>query len=295
MSPYQNIKKILNDHQLAPSKKFGQNFLVNKNSAEAIISRAGLKETDSVIEVGVGLGALTRPLSRVVQKVVGIEIDRGIMEYHRKNKILPSNVILIHEDILKCDFEELSLKYNEGTPLTIVANLPYSISNPFIFKLIENKNHVLRAVVMLQKEMAERLNGCIGTKEYGIPTILLDQCASVKKLMVLGPAEFHPRPKIDSMVIEILFGRKDDWCDTQEKEYLFTQVVRSSFSQRRKTILNTLSTIPILQSLPKDRRKKIIQETLFNAGIQSKQRAETLSPEDFLAISRHLYERHFTR
>ena len=143
---------------------------------------------------------------------------------------------------------------------------------------------------MLQKEVAVRLTADCNTKEYGIPTVLLGECATVKKLMLLKPSEFHPKPKVDSLVIEIVFVDKDNWCNTNEKHFFFNQTVRAAFSQRRKTLLNTLSTIPYIQKEKKEDRKKMITEALHLSNIESSRRAETLSVEEFLRISSSLYE-----
>jgi len=288
MNDYSQTRAILKDSNLAPQKRFGQNFLVNKQTAEAIVRAGNITDRDTVLEVGVGLGALTRPLARTAKLVYGFEIDNGIIRLLKKQNDLPANVILIHQDILTADFQEISDKC--GTGLIIMANLPYSISNPFIFKLIENVQLVDRATIMVQKEVADRLMAGSGTKEYGIPTILLGSCARVTKLLTLKPAEFHPQPKIDSVVIGIDFKktsrRSGDTADFDRN--IFNRVVRTAFCQRRKTLLNTLSSgsFFINSGNPDKAANKIeTRQAIESAAISPSVRAENLEVSDFIRLA----------
>src|SRR3990167_1622380 len=176
MANYLPIKKILTEHQLAPSKKLGQNFLVHRQTAERIVELSGVTPDDSVVELGVGLGSLTLPLAERVRQVIGLELDAGIVAYHRERQDLPANVTLIHQDLLKADFGGLATQ--SGGPLKILANLPYYISNLLLFKLIENRAALGWAVLMLQKEVGQRLTAPVGSKEYGVLSVLLADCAS---------------------------------------------------------------------------------------------------------------------
>ncbi len=273
-------------NKLAPHKKFGQNFLVHRQTAEAIVRAAGIEKEDIVIEVGVGLGALTEPLALAARHVLGYEIDSGIVRLHKEEGNLPANVTLIHQDILKADFREIAARC--GDRLKIVANLPYSISNPFIFTLIENAALLDSVTVMLQKEVAERLAAQPGSKEYGVPTLLLSSCATVKTVLHLSPAEFYPKPKVDSVVIRLDFRNRPlpPSLSTDENFALFRLLVRSSFNQRRKTILNTLGQIDLLP--PRDDRagqKAVVAAAIIRAGLQPDRRPETLSLEDFLRLT----------
>jgi 16S rRNA (adenine1518-N6/adenine1519-N6)-dimethyltransferase len=273
-------------NKLAPHKKFGQNFLVHRQTAEAIVRAAGIEKQDMVIEVGVGLGALTGPLAQAARQVLGYEIDSGIVRLHKEEGNLPANVTLIHQDILKADFAEIAARC--GNRLKIVANLPYSISNPFIFALIDNAALLDSVTVMLQKEVAERLAAQPGSKEYGVPTLLLSSCATVKTVLQLSPAEFYPRPKVDSVVIRLDFrNRQVPPSLAREEDFaLFRLLVRSSFNHRRKTILNTLGQIDLLP--PKNdraRQKSAVSAAIIRAGLQPDRRPETLSLEDFLRLT----------
>lgn len=286
MSSDNSPKSSLARYGLAPSKKRGQNFLVNPMTAKRIVSFGKFSASENVVEVGVGLGALTRELAPLVNKVIGVELDSGIIRYHETEKDLPDNVVLMHQDILKADFSLLA--EHTGRPFKIIANLPYSISNPFIFKLIENQKYVSNVIVMLQKEVSDRLTASPGTKAYGIPTILLGSFADVKKHLLVKPTEFHPRPKIDSEVIEIIFSHRTIGCSLAN----YHRLVRSSFSNRRKTIQNNLcnpALFPFISSGDRKLIKTSVLQILSNSGIDPQIRAERLTSEQFEHLT-HIYE-----
>jgi 16S rRNA (adenine1518-N6/adenine1519-N6)-dimethyltransferase len=284
----QDTRETLKNNKLAPKKRFGQNFLVHKPTAEAIVRAGQVSSTDIILEVGVGLGALTLPLASIAKHVYGYEIDSGIIRFHEEEGDLPDNVTLVHQDILTADFEKIAEQC--GGKLKILANLPYSISNPFIFKLIENAPLISEATIMLQKEVADRLMAAPRTKEYGVPTVLLASCASVHKLMALKPAEFHPRPKVDSVVINIDFSdvSKQPKAECKYDYPLFRQLVRTSFNQRRKTILNTLSGAGLFSDslkIDKATNKEITLLTIEQANLDPTARPETLMFTDFINLA----------
>lgn len=286
MTRYGATRKSLQEEKLAPKKQLGQNFLVHKATADAIAHCGNIASDDIILEVGVGLGALTQPIAERAKSVIGLEIDSGLVRFHTEKEDLPDNVTLLHQDILKADFAEL-VRLSDG-PLKIMANLPYSISNPFLFKLIEHQEKIAWATVMFQKEVADRLTAAPGTKQYGIPTVLLKSCATIKSLLTLKPAEFHPRPKIDSVVVRIEFL---DSVGIPTREYdwpLFQKIVRAAFSQRRKTLLNTLSSGKFFMEISKGDKKtekQLVTETLSLAGIEAKLRAETLDLDTFIDLT----------
>ena len=283
--PYDTLKS----NKLAPKKRFGQNFLVNRNTADAIVRAGNISKEDVVLEVGVGLGALTTPLGEAAKHVIAYEIDSGIVRLHEEEQDLPENVTLVHQDILKADFD---LIYSQcGGPIKILANLPYSISNPFIFKLIENAHLIHSVTVMLQKEVAERLSAEPNTKDYGVPTILLGSCATVQKKMTLKPAEFHPRPKVDSVVIFIDFSKNriDPGTPTDFDKTIFTKIVRTTFNQRRKTIANTLRDAGVFGRPGKefkDYHKQMTLSALEKADISPQTRPETLTVSTFITLTK---------
>lgn len=276
-------RKTLDEYGLAPSKKRGQNFLVHQSTARRIVEKASFSDDDHIIEVGVGLGALTFELAETVDRVTGFEIDRGLIRYHHEQQTLPGNVELIHADILKADF--VSLKNQIGTPLRIISNLPYSISNPFIFVLIDNRNCIEQSIILLQKEVADRLQAVPGTKDYGVPTILLQSCATVTGLMHIGPAEFHPRPKVDSSLIRVEFNK--EFISDETFSWL-RSTVRAAFSSRRKTIVNNLLAslqFPQEHLQDKAQKKQVILDVLKAASIKPDIRAERIELAQFQELA----------
>ena len=286
MSATNNPRSSLKDHGLTAKKRFGQNFLVHLHTAEAIVAAGQVQPEDTIIEVGVGLGALTLPLSRQAKRVIGLEIDSGIIRYHEQENQLPENVSLIHQDVLKADLQTLSIE--TGGPLKIMANLPYSISNPFLFKLIDNLPWIKQATIMVQKEVAERWMASPGCKAYGIPSVLIQTCARISRLMTLKPAEFHPRPKIDSVVIRIDFGQH---TPLNYNRATLHQTVRAAFSQRRKTLLNTLSAARLFATTisgDKQINKELAIRALEMAQLDPQNRAENLDLSDFIHLAQSI-------
>jgi len=274
------IKKILAERQLAPNKKLGQNFLVHRQTAERIVELSGVTPEDFVVELGVGLGSLTLPLAERVRQVIGLELDAGIVAYHRAHQTLPANVTLIHQDLLKADFGELAAQ--TSGPLKILANLPYSISNLLLFKLVENHESLDRAVLMLQKEVGQRLTAPVGSKEYGVLSVLLADCASVETIMQVGPGQFHPRPKVDSVVVRITFRpipTRVAQLPSHDRK-LLRRIVNAAFGQRRKTLRNSLSA-GMINGLSREQ----ISALLRQSGINPETRAERLTLEDFVRLT----------
>ncbi|OKY75437.1 MAG: ribosomal RNA small subunit methyltransferase A [Desulfobulbaceae bacterium DB1] len=279
----QTIKQILKNEKLAPSKKLGQNFLVHRQTAERIVDLSGVTGEDTVVELGVGLGSLTGPLAQKARHVIGLEIDSGIIEWQQTEGNLADNVTLIHQDLLKADFTELAAQC--GGRLKIVANLPYSISNPLLFKLLDNRRSMAWAVLMLQKEVALRLIASPGTKEYGIISVFMAGAAQVRRLLDVGPGQFHPRPKVDSVVVKITFDPPPQRVLSlpPHDEKLLRRIVKSAFQQRRKTLLNALSASP----LP-GQNKQTIQLALNRAGIDPAIRAEKLTIEQYVTLTHEM-------
>lgn len=282
-----SVKATLAEHHLAPSKRLGQNFLVQSSTAEAIVHAAQLNPDDTVIEIGVGLGALTEVLATSVSQVIGIEIDRGLIAYHEREKTLPANVSLRHGDILRVDLAELA--NSVGNRLKIIANLPYSISNPFIFHLIKYCDSIDQVTVMLQKEVADRLNAQPGTKAYGIPTILLGSCADIKTLMTIKPDQFHPKPKIDSQVIRITFHHRHG---NHHAFLILQRVVRAAFASRRKTLLNNLMVSSLgygfghqAYTADAQQRKSYFIQAIESIGLPLNIRGEMLTLAHFTALA----------
>jgi 16S rRNA (adenine1518-N6/adenine1519-N6)-dimethyltransferase len=265
------------EYGFRPKKSLGQHFLKDKEIVREIINKARFDSTDRVLEIGPGLGALTLPLARGVHHVVAVEKDSRLTDILNKRLSAEKieNVLLINEDILKLDFSRVpSLHKRE---LRVIGNLPYNISSPTLEKLVENRHMVNRAVLMLQSELAERLIANPGTKAFGAMTVFIQYHARVSPLLHVPKEAFHPRPKVDSMVLEMDFRRP--YPQRTEDDVKFRTVVKGAFAQRRKTLLNSLKNTLISYS-----REEILT-ALERCEIDPKRRAETLSIEDFLRLT----------
>ncbi len=274
-----NVKNTLQDNNLAPKKRFGQNFLVQRQVVEAILNRAAPEITDTILELGVGLGAMTIPLAARVKGVIGLEIDSGLVRWHEEEADLPANVSLRHEDLLESDFRQLATEC--GGRLRIIANLPYSISNPLLFKLLDYHEVVDYAVLMLQKEVAERISARPATREYGVLSVLLGSCAVVEPLLKIGPENFHPRPKVDSMVVRIRFNPPSTAIKALPPHNLkiLKMLVKAAFGKRRKTLLNALTGAG-------GRDKNTVDIILRKAEISGQRRPDQLTVREYIELAR---------
>lgn len=273
-----NIRKILHQTGLAPHKTLGQNFLTSAVTADRIAELAGITTDDTIIELGVGLGSLTLPLARRAKQVLGIELDAGIVRYHEEEQDLPENVILIHQDLLTADYKALAAQC--GGRLKIAANLPYSVSSPLLFLLLDHRAYVDWAILMVQKEVADRLIAAPNSKQYGILSVLFGACGEIKKIMQVGPGNFHPQPKVDSTVIRITFGGNARQSLSDSRFRRLKKIVKAAFGQRRKTLLNSLAASGIFPE-----GKPEIEMLLEKCGISGGKRAENLTVVDFLALA----------
>ncbi|HOT21301.1 MAG TPA: 16S rRNA (adenine(1518)-N(6)/adenine(1519)-N(6))-dimethyltransferase RsmA [Sedimentibacter sp.] len=275
------IKDILDRYGFKFSKSLGQNFLIDGNIIKRIVEIAGLDEKSGVLEIGPGFGTLTQLLCKKANKVIAIEVDKSLTEVHKGTLDYP-NLKIIYDDFLKVDVNKLIEEEFKGLDVKIVANLPYYITTPIIMKILEEKYKVSKIVVMVQKEMAQRLNSKPGTKDYGAITLAVQYRADTNIAMIVPNSVFMPKPKVDSAVIEfrILPKPRIDVCD----EKMLFKVIKASFAQRRKTILNGLSN-----SL--NFSKDIINESLVSAGMNPGIRGEKLTLEEFGRISDEISKR----
>ncbi|MHC1744105.1 MAG: 16S rRNA (adenine(1518)-N(6)/adenine(1519)-N(6))-dimethyltransferase RsmA [Syntrophobacteraceae bacterium] len=261
--------------QQRPRKRFGQHFLSQPGTAERIVDAAGLGPEDVVVEVGPGLGALTRFLVPRVKELHLVELDRDLAEYLTVQLGESSPHVTVHQrDVLL--FELAELQQSLGTPLVVVGNLPYNISSPLVFRLLEALGAVDRAVFMVQKEVGDRLAAAPGSKDYGVLSVLLGVYAHVRPLFTVGPGQFYPPPKVDSLVLKIAF-RTDPLASPSELGSI-RSLVNAAFQQRRKTIANALK--PLVKG-----SKELIDGILIEAGIDPMRRPETLSPEQYVRIA----------
>lgn len=273
MNSIYSVRKILKEYNIRPSKRFGQNFLIDQNISRKIIRTSGIDKKDIVVEIGPGLGALTWELCRHAGKVIAIEKDKRLLEYlYRSNAF--DNLELIDGDILDYDFSNLHTQ-----SLKIIGNLPYYISSPILVKLIENRGIISSIFVTVQKEFAERLTAGPGSKDYGSISCFLQFYAEPKILFDIHKKAFYPAPEITSCFLKINI-RRTPLYNTDEVK-LFS-IIRTCFENRRKTILNSLSSMEIYGS--KDRIAKLVNDV----SISPLQRPETLSLKDFVKLSNTL-------
>ncbi len=269
-----SILKELRQYEIKPKKSLGQHFLVDKNIIQKIVKTADIEPSDIVLEIGSGLGEMTLELSKKAKKVVAIEIDLRFVNILRKKFIGRPNIKLIEGDVLKIDFFKIS--ETEGSPLKVVANLPYHISTPLIFRFIEARRCLSSLTLMVQKEVAERIVSIPGSKGYGTLAIFIQMVAIPSIEFFVKSSLFFPPPKVDSAVLKISW-RKEQLIREEDEEW-FKEVVREVFNYRRKTLLNALrnSKIPT----PKD-----LDEILRQVGLDPKKRPEQFTIGDFLKLS----------
>ncbi len=288
-----SIREILDRHGLRLQRDLGQNFLVEDDIALRLAQRSGVEAGDAVIEIGTGLGVLTRQLARRAAWVTSIEIDSGIVAALRAEALLPDNVELLHADALDVDLAALAERLSRPAPgpsgpdarprpVRLVANLPYSVASPLLRRLIDLRHRLADWSVMLQRELAERLVAEPGTKDYGSLTVLHRLVADVSRELDLKPGCFFPAPKVESSFVR-LFPRADSPVTDEELPWLET-VLRAVFNQRRKTILNGLRG----GGLPQSGDREALLRALETAGIPPGERAEKLAPETLLALARAL-------
>ena len=263
-------------HDLRPQKQLGQNFLVDPATAQLIVDRSEVQPNDIVVEIGPGLGALTLPLSRSVRTVIAIEKDRTLARILREELVSAeaTNVKVIEADVL--DIDLVGLSHETGRSITVFGNLPYNISSQIVIRLIAARRQIPRAVLMFQKELAVRLRAAPGGRDYGRITAMLLYCAVIRRLAVVTAAQFFPTPQVDSEVLEIGF-RPLTTYPTHDEDRLF-RLIAAAFGQRRKTLKNALSASGLSV------RPQVIVRALTHAGIDPARRAETLSPEEFVAL-----------
>lgn len=270
-------KILLTARNLYPQKRLGQNFLSDPSTAKMIVNRSGIMPEDIVLEIGAGLGALTIPAARIAQKVYAVEKDRQVIDI-LKTELLASNlsnVVLMEKNILKVDIAELAK--NSGRQLVVIGNLPYNISSQIVIQLINSRAAISKAILMFQKELAQRITASPGCKDYGRLTVMLRYCASLKKIADVNSSLFFPTPQVDSEVLEIKF--KKAWeCN----ETLLFRVIKAAFSKRRKTLKNALAESEI------NIKAQTVWEVLKNANIDPARRAETLTVEEFVKLSNAL-------
>lgn len=274
----QNTIEVLQKYQFNFQKKFGQNFLIDTHVLERIIDAANITKEDMVLEIGPGIGTMTQYLAEAAGKVIAVEIDKNLIPILEDTLSAYDNVRVINDDVLKVDIQKLVDEENEGRPIKIVANLPYYITTPIIMGLFENHVPMESITVMVQKEVADRMQTGPGNKDYGALSLAVQYYAEPYIVANVPPNCFMPRPKVGSAVIKLTCHEKPPVV--VEDETLLFDIIRASFNQRRKTLANGLSNSDKIQ-LTKDK----IQASIDELGKGSSVRGEALTLEEFAKLT----------
>lgn len=276
-------KEILNKYDFVLQKKYGQNFLIDNHVLDKIIEGADVGKDDFVLEIGPGIGTLTQALCEKARQVQAVEIDKALIPILNETLADYDNVSIINKDIFKIDLNKLVEEKNNGNPIKVVANLPYYITTPIIMAFLENSVPVESLTVMVQKEVAQRMQASAGSKDYGALSLAVQYYAEPYIVANVPPNCFIPRPKVASTVIRLKVY-KEPQVEVKDEKLMF-QLIRASFNQRRKTLVNGLNNSKDLTF-----SKEEIQEALRNQNISEMIRGEALTLEKFAGLANYLSE-----
>ena len=279
----QNTIEVLQKYNFNFQKKFGQNFLIDTHVLDRIITSADVNKEDCVLEIGPGIGTMTQYLAENARKVIAVEIDKALIPILGDTLKEYDNVRVINEDILKVDIAALAKEENDGKPIKVVANLPYYITTPIIMGLFESHVPIHSITVMVQKEVADRMQVGPGTKDYGALSLAVQYYAKPEIVANVPPNCFMPRPNVGSAVIRLTKHEKPQVVVKDEK--LMFRLIRASFNQRRKTLVNGLNNSPELNY-----SKEEIAATLEEMGLSQTIRGEALDLQQFGQLSDLLWE-----
>jgi 16S rRNA (adenine1518-N6/adenine1519-N6)-dimethyltransferase len=268
-------KMLLKQYNLRANKRIGQNFMINQKIIDSIIEKANLSKEDVVLEIGPGLGSLTKELINNVGKVIAVELDQNMINILNDRFAGYENLKIIQNDILKVNLKDI---LNSDKKIKVIANLPYYITTPIIMKLLEDRLNIDSIIVMVQKEVGERICAKPGSKEYGAITVSVNYYSNSEIIINVPKENFLPEPEVDSCVIKLDVLEKPSVFVKDENTFFNT--IKTGFSQRRKTILNSLSNGNF--------SKEEISNVLKILNINEKLRAEDLSVQDFANISNEL-------
>ena len=274
----QNTIAVLQKYNFTFQKKYGQNFLIDSHVLEKIMDAAEIGKDDCVVEIGPGIGTMTQYLAERAGEVVAVEIDKNLIPILTETLADYKNVSIINEDILKVDLNRIVEEKNGGRPVKIVANLPYYITTPIIMGLFENHVPVKSITVMVQKEVADRMQVGPGTKDYGALSLAVQYYAKPEIVAIVPPNCFIPRPNVASAVIRLTCHEKKP-VEVKDEKGMFA-LIRASFNQRRKTLANSLSTA---QNLSLTREQ--VMEALESMQLSPTIRGEALTLEQFAALA----------
>ena len=278
LSNPQNTIQVIQKHGFAFQKKFGQNFLIDAHVLDKIIAAAGVTADDMVLEIGPGIGTMTQYLAERARQVTAVEIDTNLIPILKETLSDYDNVTVINEDILKVDIKKLAEEYNAGKPIKVVANLPYYITTPIIMGLFESGVPIDNITVMVQKEVADRMQVGPGSKDYGALSLAVQYYAEPYIVANVPPNCFIPRPNVGSAVIR-LTRHQTPPVEVKDGELMF-KLIRASFNQRRKTLLNGLNNSPELSF-----GKEQIAAAIEQLGVSAAVRGEALTLEQFARLS----------
>ena len=278
----QNTIEVLQKYRFNFQKKFGQNFLIDTHVLDKIIDASGVKEDDFVLEIGPGIGTMTQYLAEHAREVVAVEIDKNLIPILEDTLSAYENVTVINEDILKVDIRKLADERNHGNPIKVVANLPYYITTPIIMGLFENHVPLKSITIMVQKEVADRMQTGPGSKDYGALSLAVQYYAKPEIVANVPPNCFIPRPNVGSAVIRLT--RYEEAPVFAEDEHHMFSLIRASFNQRRKTLANGIGNAG---DIPCGREQA--QEALEKLGFSPSVRGEALTLQEFALLSNEIY------
>lgn len=276
LSSHSATMELVKKHGFKFTKSLGQNFLIDDNIVDKIVAGAGIGPGDKIIEVGPGIGTLTREMASRAQNLMAVEIDKNLIPILEDTLGDYDNVKIVNEDIIKADIRGLIDENLGGGPVKLVANLPYYITTPIIMRFLEENINVTDIVVMVQKEVAERMNAQPGGKDFGALSVAVQYYCDTEIVAKVPRHLFVPQPNVDSIVIALRVRPERKY--KVDDEDLYFKVVKAAFGQRRKTLLNSISS---MGNLSKDQVKEALEE----AGIDPKRRGETLSLDEFAILS----------
>ena len=279
---HRQVRDFFALHHTRPKKQLGQNFLVNPEALEIILQAGELADTDTVIEIGAGLGCLTEVLARRAKRVIAVEVDALLYKALAAQFSTNSHVHLLNADILKLEFDPLLCPNTQSASTTfkVIANLPYSITTPILWKLLDHHKQIHSCVLMTQKEVAERIVAEPGGKDYGALTIGVTYRTDATLIATLSPENFYPAPKVDSALLKLTM-RQHPKVKVENEEFFF-KVVRTAFRTRRKMLKNTLVRSRLASA-------KVLGTAFEELGIAPERRAETLDITEFAALANFLF------